>query len=233
LEDNDKQKINEKNEKIHIISKRQFNDVETFNEQNIENYPNNKGKIKKFMLSYTYGYCETDKNIKWPENLYFGSRKYYLMNKPNDLINIKKKTLNYYCINHRYISKLKKESKICDSKIQYIKTEDEFYLINDHSGECNLGIKPTKKEIKENSDKIYKITNLRNDFIKYLNNNPHLNFKDFHKYAETELIKLGLNVYNNLNFYKNIFYPWKKTNICFKWYSIFQNNLNKINQIQL
>ena len=95
MEDNDKQKINEKNEKIHIISKRQFNDVEIFNDQNIENYPGDKGKVEKFMLSYTYGYCEADKNIKWPENLYFGSWKYYLMNKPTDLINIKKKTLNH------------------------------------------------------------------------------------------------------------------------------------------
>ena len=32
------------------------------------------------MLFYTYGYCET-------ENLYFGNRKYYVMNKSKDLVN--------------------------------------------------------------------------------------------------------------------------------------------------
>ena len=37
----------------------------------------------------------------------------------------------------------------------------------------------------------------------------------------------------NENFYKNIFYPWKKNNIMFKWYSIFNNNKTKLNDIYL
>ena len=35
------------------------------------------------------------------------------------------------------------------------------------------------------------------------------------------------------NFYKNIFYPWKKNNIMFKWYSIFNNKKTKLNDIYL
>ena len=48
-----------------------------------------------------------------------------------------------------------------------------------------------KKKLKKIQKK-YLNTNLRNDLIKYLNNNPQLNFKDFQKYAEDEIIKLGL-----------------------------------------
>ena len=46
------------------------------------------------------------------------------MNKLKDLLNKNIKALNYYCINQRYISKIKNDSKICDSKIQYIKLDD-------------------------------------------------------------------------------------------------------------
>ena len=37
------------------------------------------------MLNYDLKYSELDSNIKWPENLYYGSRKYYMMNKKKDL----------------------------------------------------------------------------------------------------------------------------------------------------
>ena len=77
------------------------------------------------------------------------------------------------------------------------------------------------------------LTNLKNDLTNYLNSNPLTKFKVFKKYAETELIKLNLNVMSNENFYKNIFYPWKKNNIMFKWYSIFNNNKTKLNDIYL
>ena len=43
------------------------------------------GKINKFMLNYYLKHSEIDSNIKWPENLYYGSRKYYMMNKKKDL----------------------------------------------------------------------------------------------------------------------------------------------------
>jgi len=109
--------------------------------------------------------------------------------------------------------------------------EDEFYLIEDHSGECQLENIPKKEEIKKNTKKFYKLTNLKNDLTNYLNSNPLTKFKAFKKYAEAELIKLNLNVMSNENFYKNIFYPWKKNNIMFKWYSIFNSNKTKLNDI--
>lgn len=54
-------------------------------------------------------------NIKWWINL--------------KIFQILKNNLNFYCINHHYASHISKDSKICDSKIQYKKNEDEFYLI--------------------------------------------------------------------------------------------------------
>ena len=63
-----------------------------------------------------------------------------------------------------------------------------------------------------------------------LNKNPLNNYK---KYSEEKLIELELNIITNVNFFKNIFYPWKKTNLSFKWYSIFQNNKTKLNKIFL
>jgi len=168
---------------------------------------NNLGKIIKFMLNYDLKYSELDSNIKWPENLYYRSRKYYMMSKKKDLYEKKIKILNFYCVNHHYISKIIKNEKICNSKIQYKKTEDEFYLIEDHSGECQLEKIPKKEEVKKNTKNFYMLTNLKNDLTSYLNSNPLTKYKVFKKYAETELIKLNLNVMSNENFFKNIFYP--------------------------
>ena len=84
-------------------------------------------------------------DIHWPENIIFGSRKYYLMNKKIDLINVKKEILNFYCINHHYFSIIIKKEKICNSKIQYVKKEKEFYLIENHSIEYIKNIIPKKK----------------------------------------------------------------------------------------
>ena len=92
---------------------------------------------------------------------------------------------------------------------------------------------PKKEEVKKNTKNFYMLTNLKNDLTSYLNSNPLTKYKVFKKYAETELIKLNLNVMSNENFYKNIFYPWKKNNIMFKWYSIFNNNKTKLNDIYL
>ena len=71
--------------------------------------------------------------------------------------------------------------------------EDEFYLIEDHSGECQLENIP-KKEIKKNTKNFYKLTNLKNDLTNYLNSNDLTKFKAFKKFAEAQLIKLNLNV---------------------------------------
>ena len=75
-----------------------------------------------------------------------------------DLTNKNINVLNYYCVKHHYESKIIKDSKKCNSKIQYRKKEDDFYLIIDHSNECELD----KELPKEKSKKNQKI------FIKYL-----------------------------------------------------------------
>ena len=67
----------------------------------------------------------------------------------------------------------------------------------------------------------------------YLNKHPLNNYKSFKKYAIEKIVDLNLNILPNENFFKNIYYPWKKANLCFKWYSIFQNNKTKINKIFL
>ena len=41
----------------------------------------NLGKINPVLISYKFNYAMNDKNIKLPVNVYFGCRKYYLMNK--------------------------------------------------------------------------------------------------------------------------------------------------------
>ena len=46
--------------------------------------------------------------------------------------------------------------------------------------------------------------------MNYLNQNTLIKFNSFKKYAEDKLIKTNLNVFSNDNFYKNIYYPWKK-----------------------
>ena len=50
---------------------------------------------------------------------------------------------------------------------------------------------------------------------------------------QKEVMKLNLNVYSNENFFKNIYYPWKKSNLLFKRYSIFENNRTKIDKLYL
>ena len=54
------------------------------------------------------------------------------------------------------------------------------------------------------------LTNLKNDLTSYLNSNPLTKYKVFKKYAETELIKLNLNVISNENFIRIYFIPGKK-----------------------
>ena len=50
---------------------------------------------------------------------------------------------------------------------------------------------------------------------------------------KNKLILLNLDIYSYENFYKNIYYPWKRNNLCFKWYSIYENNKTKINTTTL
>ena len=70
------------------------------------------------------------------------------MNKSKDLVNPKNKILNYYCVNHHYKSKLVKNQKKCNSKIQFSREKEEFYLIEGHSAECNINKTPKFNEIK-------------------------------------------------------------------------------------
>ena len=167
----------------------------------------NKSKINKFMLIYDMKTVLTDNSIKWPVNLIYGTKKYYLMNKKKDIVNINHNILNQYCINHRYKSKVIKNVKKCNSKIQYKKKEDEFYLIENHLAECQININIKKNILKENSINAYKLSNFSNEMHEYLNKNPLNNYKSFKKYAEEKLIKLNLNIITNENFFKNIYYP--------------------------
>ena len=80
---------------------------------------------------------------------------------------------------------------------------------------------------KRRSENFYKILNLKNELIAYLNNNPLIKYKYFKSYAEKEFLKLNLDIIKNENYFKNIYYPWKKTNMAFKWYSIYENNKTK------
>ena len=109
--------------------------------------------------------------------------------------------MNFYCCNHHYISYILGNAKICISKIQYNKYEDEFYLISDHSYECQQeGIKSSSLVI-NNSKLCYKLSNLKNNLVIYLNNNPMIKYKEFKSYAEKELLKLDISVISNENFY--------------------------------
>ena len=66
------------------------------------------------MISYTFEHSHLDSPIKWPNNVIYGNRKYYLMNKEKDLVDNKNKFLFYYCVKFHYQSKVIKNTKICD-----------------------------------------------------------------------------------------------------------------------
>ena len=127
----------------------------------------NMGKISKFLLIYDIEKSANNKEINWPINILFGSRKYYMMTKKKDLNKKSTNIINYYCVKHHYYSHIKKDCKICNSHLQYKRDEDEFYLIEDRSAECQKNIIPNKKILEENSKKVYKLSNLRNELIKY------------------------------------------------------------------
>ena len=225
---------NNKDNKNKLISKRQLSDIEPIKEKNdYKDKEKSIYKIKDYMINYNFEYSDLDKKIKWPKNVLFGSKKFYVMNKSKDFVDDNKVYLNCYCVKHHYKSKILKNEKKCNAKIQYNKKTEEFFLIADYSSECQLKRVVKIKEEKENSNKYYKLTNLRNELMNYLNQNPLIKFNSFKKYAEDKLIKTNLNVFSNDNFYKNIYYPWKKNNMAFKWYSIFENNKTKLNKIFL
>ena len=46
------------------------------------------------MIIYDMKHILTDNSIRWPDNVIYGTKKYYLMNKKKDLINIKHNILN-------------------------------------------------------------------------------------------------------------------------------------------
>lgn len=100
------------------------------------------------MLIFVIIKLDTYNNIQWPENLIYGTKKNYIMNKKYDIIKYKTKVINYYCINHRYKSKIIKDPKKCCSKIIYERDEDEFYLFVNNSAECQKNNIFTKEEIK-------------------------------------------------------------------------------------
>ena len=197
----------ENNSINNIITKKELTE-KNLKDNKLENLEEpNKSKINKFMLIYDMKTVLTDNSIKWPVNLIYGTKKYYLMNKKKDIVNINHNILNQYCINHRYKSKVIKNVKKCNSKIQYKKKEDEFYLIENHLAECQININIKKNILKENSINAYKLSNFSNEMHEYLNKNPLNNYKFFKKYAEEKLIKLNLNIITNENFFKNIYYP--------------------------
>ena len=68
----------------------------------------------------------TDKSIKWPDNVIYGTKKFYLMNKKKDLTNIKHNILNYYCINHIYKSNVIKMQKNVIQKYNIKKKKMNF-----------------------------------------------------------------------------------------------------------
>ena len=111
--------------------------------------------------------------------------------------------------------------------------EKEFYLIEDHSAECIKNIMPKKEDLDQNYNKAYKLSNFKNELIEFLNKNPLTKVKEFKKIGKDKLLDYELNIYSNDNFFKNIFYPWKESNLSFKWYSAFENNKTKINKLYL
>ena len=84
----------ENNSINNIITKKELTE-KNLKDNKLENLEEpNKSKINKFMLIYDMKTVLTDNSIKWPVNLIYGTKKYYLMNKKKDIVNINHNILN-------------------------------------------------------------------------------------------------------------------------------------------
>ena len=72
----------------------------------------------------------------WYKHLIFCGKKFYLMTKPSYVI--KNNEYKYYCNNNNtYKNSINgKKHSICKCQILYVKHDDEYYIINNHSDAC-------------------------------------------------------------------------------------------------
>ena len=218
----------ENNINIILDNKHEVEDKNTANEitnKNIINITSHEQKdyIQKENI---YKFENNEKFILFNNRKFVASARFNRYTKLNGI-----KRIIFKCINHRKNEHIRIESNnksFCNSTIEYIypnekKQKEGYYLLKDHSEECNLlfnrnnyrinNILDNKKNkfffikecetIMDNSD-IYDLSLFKDEFKKIYNKN-----------------KYNFSIDNNM--LSNIITNWKKNSIRFKKISVFYN----------
>ena len=104
----------------------------------------NKNDNIRQKLDFKYIYFEKNyygkEKLWYPFNVKYGGKKYFIMTKLKDIINPSKNRIIYYCNNHRLNTINKKilfNNNPCNGKLEYLKNEENFYLIHMHNDICD------------------------------------------------------------------------------------------------
>ena len=211
-------------------SEKNKNNIEDFNQKNIDlkkndniNQNENSYINKDYLIMYNKLYNNNNEILGYI-NLTYNGKNFYLMTKKKDINKVK--FWYYYCRNHD-TSKSSLDGKrhsICNAKIKYDKQNDLYEFVSDHSTKC----KELNKVILENITIINKeITNkehYREILLNILNCNPLILFSDFMKRSSEIYRNNDYNFDLKKNFIKNLYYNWKKDNIIFTKFSVFNSN---------
>ena len=96
-----------------------------------------------------------------------------------------------------------------------------------HSEFCDKLNIPKYENYADIEGEISNYKEFKNDIIKYLNSHPIIKYTEYKKKAHKLYYKNHCNFKININTLKNIYYNWRKENIIFKKYSIFEFNKTK------
>ena len=173
------------------------------------------------------------KNNFWYKKFKYLNKKYNMSSKYKSALN--KEYVIYYCHYHwtyieseKYNEKGKKlRSSKCYSRVYYYKNLHKYLMDWGHSEFCDKLNIPKYENYADIEGEISNYKEFKNDIIKYLNSHPIIKYTEYKKKEHKLYYKNHCNFRININTLKNIYYNWRKENIIFKKYSIFEFNKTK------
>lgn len=174
---------------------------------------------------------------KWyPKKVRYGGKKYYMMTKPDYIINNNKNHIIYYCTSHRINTANKKfqiRKNPCEGQIKYIINKNKFYITHFHNKISDIIKEKIYDNIADINGNIIKFSYFKKILIDFLNHNPMINFNSFKQKSVDLYMKNKYEFNATKNTFHNIFYQWKRNSKIFSWYNIFDNCYTKDQSLYL
>ena len=173
---------------------------------------------------------EKDKDNTWYKKFIYLNKKYNISSKYNYAKN--NDHVIYYCHYHWTTvesDKLNKKGEPlrtskCFSRVYYYKSSKKYLMDWGHSDFCDKLNIPKYENFADIEGEITNYKNFKKELTHYLNSHPIIKYTEFKSKAYKFYHKNHCNFTINTNTFKNIYYNWRRGNIIFKKYSIFEYN---------